>query len=316
MRRLTRLFAIPLALIFFAACQGTPLGPVSTPEFSKTKQPPPPPAAPVITFYTTKGLVVMNADGSNQTTVVRWTQNFWEPSGFPHWSPDGTSILFGVNWIVNVSVVNGTPVGGNLHQIPITLPAGWNIGFDSDWSPAGDSIVMTAYDQVTNLQAESRIYMVAAAGGMPTLVYASPVGFTAEWPQLSPDGSKLVFVDAGQSSGFNKVLVVFDRGSSTRTVIDSSDGLFVRGPRWSHSGDRIAYSRFTRNNPQYIYTIPATGGTPTSLGVIGWYPAWSPDDAILAYGPGPAFDGINALTLATGVTTPLAPTGVFPDWRR
>ena len=321
MPRLTRSLAIPLFVLLFAACQGNPLGPVSTPEVSQKRQPPPPPppppppAAPAIAFSNDSGLSVMNADGTNQGVVVPWTRTF-APLALPRWSPDGTRLLFASNWIVTVSVVNGKPAGSNLHQIPITLPAGWTLDDAYNaWTPAGDSIAVSAYDAQSN----GRLYTVAADGGPATLAYASPVGSHPIWPDFSPDGSKLVFVDAYNNSGFNKVLVVLDRTSSTRSVMDSSSGLFVRSPRWSHGGDRIAYSRFTRGNPQYIYTIPAAGG-PLVQVVAGEFPAWSPDDLTIAYMPGASGNGVSAVTVGTGVIQILAKSSSgypgWPDWRR
>lgn len=310
MRQVTRNFTIPL-LFLFAACQENAAGPELGPVFGKSPPTPLSPAVPAITFVTTNGLVVMNADGTNQGVVVPWTRTF-APLALPRWSPDGTRLLFASNWIVTVSVVNGKPVGSNLHQIPITLPAGWTLdGAYNAWTPAGDTIAVSAYDAQSN----GRLYTVAADGGPATLAYASPVGSRPIWPDFSPDGSKLVFVDAYNNSGFNKVLVLLDRSRSTRSVMDSSSGLYVRSPRWSHGGDRIAYSRFTAGNPQYISTIPATGG-PLVQVVAGEFPAWSPDDLTIAYMPSPSFDGVGAVTLGTGVVQILAKSGGWPDWRR
>src|SRR6185437_2574067 len=79
----------------------------SSSAVAKNQPPPPPSANPAIAYRYRSDLKVMNADGSNQTTIV-------SGGGPGVWSPDGKRLLFqhpGGLSLVDVSVVNGKPTG-------------------------------------------------------------------------------------------------------------------------------------------------------------------------------------------------------------
>ena len=257
-----------------------------------------PPANPAIAYWSKSGLTVMNADGSNQTTIVS--------GGNPGvWSPDGKSLLFEhtINlqtslWLEDVSVVNGKPTGSNMRQIPINLPTSRPNG--ERWSPLGDSIVF-----VTE---EPKIYTVSSAGGTPRLVYSSATGFEVYDPDWSPDGTRIVFDEWNDAWTQTSLKVLTLATGNITTVVPPSPPL-IYYPTWSHHGDRIVYEAGA------IYTVTPTANAHPVRVTDGSYPTWSPDDSKLALVSGRS-SGIYTYTFIGGATQSLSSAGTFLDWKR
>lgn len=280
----------------------------------KAPTPPVPPADPAIAYVVTgtvPKLMVMNADGSNQTVIQTGTS-----IGQPSWSPDAHSIVFtgtigGQNGIliVDVSVVNGIPTGSNLRPIPInnvTNKPSW-----ARWSPLGDLIVFRA----TSSEYDRNIYTIPPTGGTATIVYTSPTGISPTHPDWSPDASKLVFCEATNGAPYQKNLLVLElETSQVTTVLPFSDFYLKRWPAWSRNGDRIAYSGTSGNNAEAIYTVtPVANATPVKV-INGVFPTWSPDDSKFAFnGSKPA--GIYSYTFSSGTRQKLS-DGTWANWRR
>jgi len=309
-------------LLVLVGCQQEVVAP-GDPRFSSANVLSPP-ADPAIAFVGGGGLSVMNADGSNQTVVVAANKTTSIGAGLPSWSPDAKHIVFGASiagvtglWIVDVSVVNGTPVGGSLHKLQITCPSGASTpgGAGPSWSPNGDVIALVA----GCVQPwDGNIYVVPATGGTATVAYTSPSGFSPEWPAWSPDGSKLVFVERGDTgTTVPRALVVWDLNTSTRTeLLSFSTTFFPKTPAWSNGGGQVAYSGVSGNSPEAVFTIAATGGTPVQVG-LGDDPTWSADDAKLAFtGTISRKSGVVTLTLTGGAVQMLAAGGAHANWRR
>jgi len=300
-------------VLLVAGCQdGSGPGLVTSPEgkpaYDGAKPPPPPPADPAIAFYVRPAhppyyLKVMDADGSNVATIYTSTSLML---GWPSWSPDGHSIAFMDGspspdlWRIDVSVVNGAPVGSNATRLLDRTTSIWHPA----WSPLGDQIAFVDLQQRT-------IEVIPAAGGVPSVLYTSPVAFGLglAW---SPDASKIAFVESPSASEISlHVLDINDR--TVTTVLGSEWGQQLGGggptvPDWARTQDMLAFQ-----GPQgMIYTMQLPSGTPTLVAEGNW-PTWSPDDReILFTSPRGSFTKVN---LATGLITRLG-SGMWPDWRR
>jgi len=260
-----------------------------------------PTANPAIAYLFGKSnsIMVMNADGSNQTAIISGGV------GPAVWSPDGKSLLFErtVNslttlWLEDVSVVNGKPTGSNLRQIPINLPTSRLNG--ERWSPLGDSIVF-----VTE---ETKIYTVSSAGGTPRLAYAPTTGFEDFDPDWSPDGTRIVF-DEWNDAWTQTSLKILTIATGNITIVVPPSPPLIYYPTWSHQGDRIVYSAGG------IYTVTPTTNGARVLVTAGDFPTWSPNGSQLALVSGKS-SGIYTYTFSGGTTQALSGTGTFLDWKR
>jgi dipeptidyl aminopeptidase/acylaminoacyl peptidase len=114
-------------------------------------------------------------------------------------------------------------------------------------SPDGASVAFTVSeprtpeeDTVPGLRAQTRLYVVPAAGGNPRAVVAPPlVASSAAW---SPDGTRLGFLHRGQ------VHTVPAAGGEPRQVTDAPGG--VMAFRWSPDGRTVAYTSRVPESPE------------------------------------------------------------------
>jgi dipeptidyl aminopeptidase/acylaminoacyl peptidase len=114
-------------------------------------------------------------------------------------------------------------------------------------SPDGASVAFTVSeprtpeeDTVPGLRAQTRLYVVPAAGGTPRALVAPPL--VASSPAWSPDGTRLGFLHRGQ------VHTVPAAGGEPRQVTDAPGG--VMAFRWSPDGRTVAYTSRVPESPE------------------------------------------------------------------
>lgn len=100
-------------------------------------------------------------------------------------------------------------------------------------------------------------------------------------PALSPDGSRVVFV---QAQGGQPDLYIKQHNTETPLQLTDDNG-YEAHPAWSPNGSTIAFAR-SDSGQVGLYSVPAIGGTARKLvdvasGVSGL--AWSPDGALLIF---------------------------------
>ncbi len=150
--------------------------------------------------------------------------------------------------------------------------------------------------------------IVKASAAAPALIATVIAGSD---PEVSPDGSKLVYVRGGDT----KAIEVRDLATgSTRVLASHTDGpvpptgvLYYYGlfePTWSPDGTTIAYVDTRSQNDEYaeVRTVPATGGTIRTVDPASIAAAWRPDGKLT----------VARLTSRTQPTTGLWVTGAAP----
>lgn len=175
------------------------------------------------------------------------------------------------------------------------------------WSPDGARIAFGA---------GSDIFVVNAEGGNQLELTVGEIrGVNPHW---SPDGEWIVYQSGADSlSGISGITRVRPDGSDPELLLELP-WTFDRWPRYSPTGDRIAFG-----HDQDLYLIDAEGGDPQQLTFSpregDWWPRWSPDGSTLAYiTDGGTHWAIGFLDVAT--STFLGSVGhaqidaLYPDW--
>ena len=155
-------------------------------------------------------------------------------------------------------------------------------GDEPVWSPDGSRL---AY--VRGNEDESQIMLLGAGAITPLRKGVSDAS-----PAWSPDGTQLAISRfTVRRERYRTSVVVLDVASRAERVL-VTQRLFPRfeyvgQPAWSPDGATIAYthSRIDREHDirPDVRTVPAGGGTPTTLIRDAQWPAWSPDGTKLAF---------------------------------
>ena len=274
---------------------------------------------------TLQAVFVMNADGSNKTAVYTVANSNFLIGGSPTWSGDGNSVVFtqlgngttipDTIKAVDVSVnANGQVVGSNVRAI-----YGLNTTSTRLKNPFWSNTSLNMIGFTTDNATTNTVWVISASGGSPTAVastnetwvnHANPMG----QPTWNGDDSKLAMIRLSNNGSYETTIMIFN--TTTWEYIDSIKiAGVIDGMDWSRGTtlDKIALglwnSSGTSNSIHYV--DPTTGATPTTNGVAGIYPAWSPDNSSLVYTAGAPYYGPAYNMQAFGTTTSLVSSGSF-----
>ena len=274
-----------------------------------------PPADPAITYVDSGQIMVMNADGSNQTAVYTGGIVYT-----PCWSPDGSAIAFMEGWSIwriDVDVVSGVPQGSNFALVLSGSSGGPASYSRPKWSPDGSEIIAHEINSGT-------IVSAPAAGGSPTIVYASPEGNYASDAAFSPDGAYIAFFESDGppiQHTYHSIRVLERMSGQVTTVLDPQGQdqalIFLD---WARTQDVLAFAMEPGDGHRHIYTLDLStpNAVPQLIALDRHSPTWSPDDSKLAFssfgrrGRHP----ISVFDFVTQQTMTLVATGDWPDWKR
>ncbi|MDD2941508.1 MAG: hypothetical protein PHC51_00940 [bacterium] len=230
-------------------------------------------------------------------------------SGYPSWSPDGTTIAFSSDNSGDIELYSASSDGTGIQRL--TFSNGRDIS--PDWSPDGRKIVFASErDKGRN------IYVVNADGSKPVAITDSKRKNSS--PQWSPRADAIIYATDSYWPGLDIML---------HTVSDDSKRILSHGfgsysdPTWSYLATHIIFS-FGTGKEKDLYMLEKGGTKPVRItGEIGseQQPVFADKDRLIFYiGEGPEEGTGTALYCLdrSGDTIVLIATGPgnirHPDW--
>jgi Tol biopolymer transport system component len=228
-----------------------------------------------------------NRDGTNPVQLTEPPIN----ALLPHWSPDGSQILFSDFSVGRQDAYVVAASGGSPQRL---LPEDHEVHGDPNWSPDGRKVVFTTagpFNRKGNVQildlATHQIAIVAGSEG----IYS---------PRWSPDGKYIAAIPVDSMN-----LKIFDLKLQQWSELGGKDTMGTVGfPSWSRDSKSIYFLRIAASGDKGIFRIRAGGGDPErvaslkSIDLGGWW-SWvglDPGDAPLVLRDTGSND-IYALTL-------------------
>ena len=228
-------------------------------------------------------IFVSEADGSHLRSLtdgLGGAENE-ETQGNPHWSPDGSKIVFENDGrdpaLRGLLVMNAD--GSHVRKLAD--------GAFPTWSPDGDRLAFVALGR----GGASDIFSVGIDGtGLTNLTASSDRD--EGLPTWSPDGSRIAFTS--EASGGWQIFVMRADGSERRAVsaVDN-EGIGGYSPTWSPDGKSIAFEVY--RDPDWDLFVVDADGTDQRQLTDGLgdenRPTWAPDGSRIAFMQSPVGSG-------------------------
>lgn len=233
-----------------------------------------------------------NADGSQLKQLTRNEV----PDLVPCWSPDGKKIVFasGMDNTSDIFIMNAD--GTDRRQLTTANGDDSHPHFSAD----GKTIVFNSARSSPDLEADwskqwHEIFIMNSDGSEQKQI--THLKAVCTFPELSPDGKKIVFRKVTDTQGFNwdlstsqrnsEIFILDPAGNITENI--SKNAAFDGWPRWSPDGKKIVYAS-NRSGPAnvgqvFLYDLASKQTIAVSTGPPGHIqPSFSFDGKkILAY---------------------------------
>jgi TolB protein len=217
--------------------------------------------------FNTSDLFVMNADGSQQTSLVRGSSATWSPDGQKiafHASASGTGKP--INFLPGAATTDSDIFVMNMNDFlkkrarPANItnnPAA--IDDDPDWSPKGQKIIFTSHAVTDNTDNHitAEIYVIDADGrSKPTRLTNNTEEERA--PSWSPDGKRIVFC-CRRGGPDLEICVMNADGTGQVQLTENAIGDLT--PSWSPDGKKIVFHRRVGERGQFQLFLINPDGT-------------------------------------------------------
>lgn len=216
----------------------------------------------VVAFVYNGNILTVNADGTNERTVIG------DPSSEsdPHFSPSGSTIVFTSNRDGNSELYRANSDGSNVVRLT-NNPAADSGGFHS---PNGIHVVFSS-----SRDGNSEIYRMNSDGSNP--VNLSNNSASDFYPSYSPDGTKVVFVS--NRLGKSQIFSMNADGTNAQVLGETNTiAPCYQRPTYSPDGTKITFS-FSPDcgtTHKSMWEMNADGTNRISLG-LGNYATYSAD---------------------------------------
>ncbi|HQH40031.1 MAG TPA: hypothetical protein PLH19_16075 [Anaerolineae bacterium] len=161
-------------------------------------------------------------------------------------------------------------------------PEPWNDSFFLNWAPDGDSFLLRV-DPI----GDDLILLVNARSGRFEQMEVPPFTYDVAF---SPDGKRVLYA-VSRGLGFGSEVWLMDRNGRNREQIIHDPAHVIAYPRWSPTGEAIAYVRMPDSNvPFTVGELVLADGNGRNERVVapadaghGYPPVWSPDGQQVAF---------------------------------
>ena len=186
------------------------------------------------------------------------------------------------------------------------------------------------YTQVSDTSLAYTILAKNLQTGISAALVPVSTNFCPYEPKMSPDGTKVVYLDYGASCGGAEKLVVLTVGGSTTVIATAGANQFIDLPNWNSDSATILYTLELDDINGFVssslFTIQATGGSSTPVtggGSNAYDGVFSPNGNKIAYAPTVPSNadylavmdaaGTNVVNL-TGSAPPSTFSPIRPSW--
>ncbi|MCA9973013.1 MAG: TolB family protein [Anaerolineales bacterium] len=187
----------------------------------------------------------------------------------PNWTRDGRFLVYNSRGrMFTFELASG-------QNRPIDTGFATDCNNDHVLSPDNSQLAVSHH---THEDAQSRIYILPLAGGVPRLVTEKGPSYLHGW---SPDGQRLAYC-AERGGQYDIYTISVSGGPETR--LTAEPGL-DDGPEYAPDGRHIWFNS-VRSGLMQIWRMDADGANPTHVvqeAANGWFPHVSPDGRFVAY---------------------------------